>query len=332
MRTLPTRRNFMLTTSLIGAAAFLEGGAALADEGPPETTTIRLLLNTSICQAPGFISEDLLRAEGFTDISFVASAVPEAAVGRGEIDFDMGTPAWVVSLLDAGEPVLALGGVHAGCYELFAHDPIQRVRDLKGRSVGVRAVGSPGYLQTAVMVADIGLDPRQDIVWVEGSNASRKDLFAQGKLDAVIAFPPEPQELRARKIGRVIASTTTDRPWSQYLCCIVVGNRNFVRAYPVATRRFLRAVLKAADLCAAAPDVAARRLVDKGFTPRYDYALQTLTELPYKSWRDFNVEDALRFYALRLYGVGMIKSNPKRLVTDGTDWRFFNELKRELKA
>ena len=43
-------------------------------------------------------------------------------------------------------------------------------------------------------------------------------------------------------------------------------------------------------------------------------------------------EDSLRFYALRLQEVGMIKSNPKRLIADGTDWRFLNELKRELKA
>jgi NitT/TauT family transport system substrate-binding protein len=222
--------------------------------------------------------------------------------------------------------------VHAGCYELFAHDPIQTVRGLKGRTVGVRAIGGGGYLQTAVMAAEVGLDPSKDIVWVATLEAPPMDLFVQGKVDAVIGFPPEPQELRARKIGRVIVSTTTDKPWSQYLCCIVIGNRDFVRDHPIATKRFLRATLKAADLCATAPDIAARRLVDRGFTPSYDLALQTLTELPYGSWRDFDVEDSLRFYTLRLHAVGMIKSNPKRLVADGTDWRFFNELKRELKA
>ena len=59
------------------------------------------------------------------------------------------------------------------------------------------------------------------------------------------------------------------------------GNRDFVRDHPVATKRVLRAILKAADLCAAEPEQAARRLVDGGFTTRYDYALQTLTEVPY---------------------------------------------------
>ena len=107
------------------------------------------------------------------------------------------------------------------------------------------------------------------------------ELFADRQVDAFLGFPPEPQELRARKIGRVILNTATDKPWSQYFCCIAFGNRDFVRDHPVATKRFLRAILKAADICAAEPESAAQRLVDGGFTERYDYALQTLTELPY---------------------------------------------------
>ncbi len=65
---------------------------------------------------------------------------------------------------------------------------------------------------------------------------------------------------------------------------------------------------------------------------QYDYALQTLTEVPYDRWREFDPEDALRFYALRLHEVGMIQSSPSKILAEGTDWRFLNELKRELKA
>ena len=123
-----------------------------------------------------------------------------------------------------------------------------------------------------------------------------------------------------------------DRPWSHYFCCTVFGNRDFVRDNPVATKRFLRALLKAADLCATEPEMAAQRLVDLGFTERYDHAFQTLTELPYNVWREFDPEDSMRFYALRLHEVGMIQSSPNALLAAGTDWRFLNELKSELKA
>jgi NitT/TauT family transport system substrate-binding protein len=123
-----------------------------------------------------------------------------------------------------------------------------------------------------------------------------------------------------------------DRPWSQYFCCMMAGNREFVRKYPVATKAVLRAILKAADLCVTEPARAVRRLVDGGFTPRYDYALQTLNEVPYDKWREYDHEDTLRFYALRLHEAGMIKASPQKIIADGTDWRFLNELKRELKA
>jgi hypothetical protein len=57
-----------------------------------------------------------------------------------------------------------------------------------------------------------------------------------------------------------------------------------------------QALLKAADLCVAAPERAAqRRLVDSGFTERYDYALEALSDIPYRSWREYDPEDSLRF-------------------------------------
>ena len=113
---------------------------------------------------------------------------------------------------------------------------------------------------------------------------------------------------------------------------MLMGHREFVRKYPIATKRVTRAILKAADLCATEPARAARLLVDGGFTERYDYALQTLSELPYDKWREYDAEDTIRFYALRLREAGFIKASPQRIITDGTDWRFFNDLKRELKA
>ena len=111
-----------------------------------------------------------------------------------------------------------------------------------------------------------------------------------------------------------------------------MARRDFVRKNPVATKRALRAFLKAADICANNPARAARFMVDKGFEPNFDRALEILSELPYRRWREANPEDRLRFYALRLHEVGMIKTSSNKLIAQGTDWRFLNELKTELKA
>jgi NitT/TauT family transport system substrate-binding protein len=326
-----SRRDFLTTLSAAGAASVLSTRAPLADEGPPETTTIRLTGDPNICMAPMDISEDLLRAEGFTDIRYLRDA-PLDAVARGEIDFDYYSAPMVVSHLDAGEPIMPLAGIHSGCYELFAHKPIRTISDLKGKRNGLRRLNTTGHLLVSVMAAHVGLNPHKDIDWITSPEVNPIKLFADRQVDAFMGFPPEPQELRERKIGRAILNTTTDKPWSQYICCMPIGNTDFIQKHPVATKHFLRSILKAADICATEPERVAERLVDGGWTPRYDYALQTLSELPYNRWREFDPEDALRFYALRLHEVGMIKSSPNALIAEGTDWRFLNELKRELKA
>ena len=329
MQIAQSRRDFLASASLAMAAGMLGAPDSLADDAPPETTTLRLQRGFTICLAPGQIAEELLRAEGFTDIRYL----DVETVASGEIDFALQTAAWVVSRVDVGDPITALAGVHSGCYELFAHEPIRAISHLKGKKVGIpQELGSSGHLLLASIVAYVGLDHHTDINWLSNATGDFMEPFAKGEVDAFLGFPPEPQELRARKVGRVILNTATDQPWSEYFCCIAFGNRNFVRAHPVATKRYLRAVLKAADMCASDPERAARRLVDAGFTGRYDYALQTLVELPYDRWREYDPEDTMRFYALRLHEAGMVESSPNTIIADGTDWTFLNELKRELKT
>jgi NitT/TauT family transport system substrate-binding protein len=234
--------------------------------------------------------------------------------------------------LEAGAPITLLGGVHVGCFELFGTGRIRAIRDLKGKSVGVPAMGSVHHLFLASMAAYVGLDPGKDINWVIHEPAESASLLAERKVDALIAFPPVPQELRAKNIGHVMVNSAVDRPWSQYFCCMMMANREFARKHPVATKRAFRAILKATDICALEPDRAARMIVDGGFTKDYRYALQTLNDVPYGKWREYDPEDTVRFYALSLHDIGMIKTSPNKLIAQGTDWRFLKELKRELKG
>ena len=334
MSMMQTRRRFLTTLSLAGAAGLLRAPRALAAEGSLETTTVRLPKIPSICVSPQYIAEELLRAEGFTDIRYVESeaATVIEPIGRGKIDFGLQYAPLLIPAIDTGASLTVLAGVHVGCFELFAKDGIRSVADLKGRSVGVQDWGSTAHVLVALMAAHVGLDPATDIRWVTDRSVKPIEQFVEGKIDAFLGFPPQPQDLRARQIGHVIVNSTVDRPWSQYFCCMVAGNWDYVRNCPVATKRVLRAILKAADLCATEPARVARQIVDAGFTPRYDYALQTLNEVPYDKWREYDPEDTIRFYALRMHDTGFIKSSPQKIIAEGTDWRFLNELKRELKA
>jgi NitT/TauT family transport system substrate-binding protein len=297
-------------------------------------TKIRLARTASICLAPQYVAEDLLRLEGFTDVEYPQTPhTGGAELTAGHSDLTMDYVPALVWKLDAGARVVALSGIHTGCYALIANQRIKSISDLKGKRIAVSAAGSGEHVFLSSMLAYVGIDPKAEIEWIHTrSVVNNMSIFVDGKADALMAFPPQPQKLKEMGLGHVIVDGTHDRPWSQYICCLVAGNKDFVTKNPVATKRALRAILKAADLCAKEPERAARTVVAKGFEPRYDIALEVLNGIPYQAWRGTNAEDALRFHALRLHEVGMIRSTPQRLIAQGTDWRFLNELKKELKA
>jgi NitT/TauT family transport system substrate-binding protein len=330
-----SRRQFLGGLTLAGTAGLLGvHPRPVAAEPPPETTRIRLVRVPSICLAPQFVAEELLRAEGFTEVHYVKKQGGkgiESALASGEADINMHFGAAGLIRVDAGDPLVILAGGHIGCFELVGTDQVRTIRDLRGKTVAVVELGAPEHVFIASMAAYVGLDPQKDITWVTHPPAEAVQLLTEGKIDALMAFPPLAQELRAQGIGHVVVNSAVDRPWSQYFCCMVTGNREFVRKHPVATKRALRAIVKSADICALEPERVARFIVDKEYAKRYDYALQVMKELPYGKWREYDPEDTVRFYALRLHEIGMIKTTPQKLIAQGTDWRFLNALKKELK-
>ena len=337
------RREFVTGMTASGAAALLGlRPESVAAEPPPETTTIRLFHQPLACYAPLFVAEPLLIAEGFRRVEYVpvpTLGLPPVGTRHGTISvllnaghIDVGAldpPAHILSL-DAGGSAVLLAGLHAGCYKLLASERVRTVRDLKGKTVAVPSLGRHAFV--ASIASYVGLDPRKDIVWANATAADSMRLFADGVLDAFMGFAPEPDELLTGKVGHVLVDTLTDKPWSQYFCCILAGSREFVRKNPVATKRALRAILKANEICSADPERAVRVLVARGYARGYDIALQLMRELPYGRWRDYDTEATVRFYALRLREAGMIRSTPQQIIAQSTDWRFLNELKKELKG
>ncbi len=68
------------------------------------------------------------------------------ALAAGEVDISMAFAPPFVMQIDAGEPIVLLGGVHAGCFELFGTDRVRAIRDLKGKTVAIPALGSPHHV------------------------------------------------------------------------------------------------------------------------------------------------------------------------------------------
>jgi NitT/TauT family transport system substrate-binding protein len=349
-----SRREFLRVAASVGAvgAGAVLLGACGSDESkgrptstpgivvdpPPETTTIRLGKSVTPCQAPLHLAEQFLPAEGFTTVQYFDEG---SDIGRpdklaaGEIDMDLILVQDLTAAADAGDQLVILGGVVNSVFELFGNDRVQSLRDLKGKRIWAYSANdatSSGYRigYTEALLAYVGV-ARSEVEYVELSVGDGLQQFEAGAIDAIAVAAPGSTALRIKNIGHVVLDGAMDPPWSQYFGGMATANRDFAEKHPAATKRALRAILKAADLCAREPERAARYLVDKGDTPyTYDFWLETITGLSYAAWREFNPEDTMRFYALRLKEAGIVKSTPDELIARGTDWRYLDEIKREL--
>jgi NitT/TauT family transport system substrate-binding protein len=311
-----------------------QAGGAKKDP-PPETTTIRLANNFPVsCTAAQAVAEPFLREEGFTDVQYpkLTPGTFAASLAAGEIDFTMGYAALMMLRIDAGDPIVMLSGIHVGCWQVFGTGGVRSLSDFKGKTIAVIAPTAPDGVFMATTLASVGIDLRKDVNVVNHPVTDAVQLLSSGQVDGLVAFPPGSQSLRAKGIGHVVLDSMTDRPWSDYFCCMANVNRNWMEKHPVATKRALRAMLKGADVSGKEPERAARVMVDKGFTDNYDLAVENLEEIPYNVWREFDPADTIRFYALRLKEAGLIKSTPEQIIKNGTDFGYLAELQQELKG
>jgi len=311
---------------------------------PPETTTIRLpknIFNPRL--APFLLAEQFLRAEGFTDVQYI-DVPPGSGSGSGgfhqiyagEVDITAHVASSVTVAADAGDQFVILAGVVNSVFVLFGNVGVESLRDLKGKRIWVLKRDDPTdpiYSQMAALLAYVGIDLEHEVEWFEATLADVTPRLVDGTIDAWLATRPTATALRKANLSsaHVIVDGTVDPPWSQYFGGMVTANRDFVEKHPAATKRALRAILKATDVCAKEPERAARYLVDRSLTPyTYEETLDASTGLSYAAWREFNPEDTMRFYALRLKEAGLVKSTPDELIARATDWRYLNEIKREL--
>lgn len=336
LRYMQDRRRFLKGLSAAGAASLIPRKGH-AEDAPLETGSIRFgYAPNVVCAAPVYMAKSLLQADGFDDFRSVDAASYSQShqmMQSDQLDFSWDFASACIYSIDSGLPVKILSGLHVGCFELFANETIRSVVDLKGKRVSAGPqVGAEERLFVSAMAAYVGLDPVNDIDWVAPQSETPMQLFLDGRVDAFLSFPPEAQEVRARGVGHVVVNGTLDQPWSQYYCCMINCRAGYAEKHPVATKRVLRAILKATDMCVSNPALVARTLVESGDAANYDYTLQSLSEIPYVRWRDYDPEDSVRFFSLRLHEAGIIKSSPQEIIANGTDWRFLNELRQELKV
>jgi NitT/TauT family transport system substrate-binding protein len=200
MPMIQTRRRFLSGAALAGATGILPPLRARSAEPALETTTVRLGRLPVICFAPQYVCEALLRAEGFTDVRYVDSTVQthEEDLGSGKFDFGSNFALALAVAIDRELPITVVTGLHAGCYELFAHEGIRGIADLKGKSVGQLG----GTRLISMMAAYVGLDPKKDLTLVGDPDLKPLQLSCRASSTLIWPFPPSLRNCTRARLAR----------------------------------------------------------------------------------------------------------------------------------
>jgi NitT/TauT family transport system substrate-binding protein len=348
IRTLATGATVAAGAALASCAPSGAASGGTKELPPPETTTVRIV-SPFACDPPLWLAKPFLLEEGFTDVQYVSgSGRPRDWATSRAADFGGGHPEEVVAALDAGAPMAVLASIHSGCQEVWVAPGITGFRDLRGKRIAVfhKNTEDQFFNFFATTLAYAGIDPVKDVNFFEmgpdmGYEAMMK-AFTDGRSDAFLAAADGAAGLRrSPRLGSTkILDQSTDKPWSQYVCCMLVAQRDWTRQNPAATKRATRAIMRAAD--ATVKDLP--RAAHEGATGHFQALLQHPTALsdeqilsetiamPSYNWRELDPEDTLRFFALRLGDVKLIKSTPQQIIDRGSDVAYMRQLRTQLKA
>ena len=214
MQIIQSRRDFLASPSLAGAAgvAWRPAHRSLTRDRS-ETTTIRLVqdlrhLRRADLHCRGAAARGGLHRYPLCGRAGGRRLGGDGRAGRGRI-----------SLLTFAAPLLIPTGCRraahrhrrarmSGASSCSRTTPSARIADLKGKSVGVQALGSSQHVFLASMASLRRARPAaRTSTGSRSPSAKPKELFAEGKIDAFLGFPPEPQEMRASNIGHVIVNS-----------------------------------------------------------------------------------------------------------------------------
>jgi NitT/TauT family transport system substrate-binding protein len=311
-------------------------------EPPPETTRIRVPRTFFACNVPFLFVDEFLRDEGFTDVELVTAPLHYGffeQMAEGVMDLGFLFVPETTYAIDQGLPLVMLGPANAGCTQIWAADEVRDLSDLRGRRLAIGPIPyehPAHYSFVSSILQWVGISAGGDVeLKTLHRSVTQKQPYGilsalQGHVDALWTWSPTSMSLADANAGHKIFDSFEDDPWRQYMCCTIISRRQFVEEYPVATRRALRAILKAMDLCQQEPGAAIERALGKGWIDQEAVAQRSFEQIRFDTWRSFDPEDSVLFYALRLHEAGLINSTPEEIIAKGTDWSFFNELKQEL--
>lgn len=265
---LPTARSILLgcCCGLLSTGCH-RGSNAPVSAGPPKVKVAYIGLT---CEAAMFVAQEkgFFKEEGL-DVEFVKTDWDglRDGLGLGRFDANYTLIMYLLKPIEQGLDVKITGGVHTGCLRVQAgaKTAIKTVEDLRGKKIGIPAMGSPPFLFTSRVLAANGMNPQKDVDWVVIAPDVAALALENGQIDAVADSEPIGSILIAQQKVRTVADQAEDPPYWEEYCCATVVSGKFAARDPAAAAKVTRALLKGARWVGQNPTAAANLSVEKKY-------------------------------------------------------------------
>ena len=228
-------------------------------------TKITLGTYNGTCEAPLYvgIENGIFKKYGF-DVSLVninANTLKEG-LASGKIQGAQ-ISAGMFKAIEQGLDIKLTDGIHTGCVEAVVPkgSPIQSVKDLKGKTVGIDSIGGVPQVLLSIDLGKAGVNPKTDVQWRVYPQAQLEQAMEKGEIDAFGAWDPYGAlAVKSGKAVKIFGNGEKDT-----YCCYVGINGTFAQKNPDVAKKLTDAWAEADEWVEKNPDKAAKIAVDKKY-------------------------------------------------------------------
>ena len=203
------------------------------------------------CEAPTFVAfqKGFFKEEGL-DVELVKSSFDQLRQGldAGTIDATMANFAWFKPI-EQGLNIKLTGGIHTGCISAVTpkDSGITSIKDLKGKIIGVDAIGGGPQIALSAALRANGIDPTTEVEWKAYPGPQLDEAINKNEIQAYMTWDPFPAQAVKDKGYISLLNIGKDEPFSQSYCCFVGISGIVVSKDPEKAAAITRAFLKAAE-------------------------------------------------------------------------------------
>jgi len=221
------------------------------------------------CEAPTFVAfhKGFFEEEGLK-VELIQTGFDQLRLGldTGTIDAALSNIAWFKPI-EQGLQIRLTAGVHTGCIAAVAppNSGINSVADLKGKTIGVDAIGGGPQIALSTKLREFNIDPVKDVSWVAYPGSQLGEAINKGEIQAYITWDPFPAQAHGDQNYKYLLDMGTDEPFKNRYCCFVGVSAKLAKENPDKAARITRALLKAAEWVGQNPREAAQISIDNKY-------------------------------------------------------------------